>query len=230
MTQSAEAHQHGRNALVEQFTPLAARLASRYSHGVGIDEDLRQVAMLGLLEAANRFDPSKGNFAAFAIPTITGTLKKHLRSTAWAVHVPRRVQENALTVERSIDGLTQQLGRAPSVHDIAEQTGLSSEDIHTARRARQSRSGATIENHEPHTETPDELVDLRAAIETLTPAAKHLLDLRYEQDLTQHQIASELGISQPQVHRRLAHLAVALRSELDDDPPAFSNQTKGPDE
>jgi len=206
-----------RDALIEDYLPLAEKLARRFSTTVGLDEDLRQTAIIGLILAAERFDHEQGNFAAFAIPTITGTLKKHLRATGWAVHVPRRIQENVLHIERSIDALTGRLGRAPTMSEVSTETGLTAEEIYTARKARQARHTAPIEEARNSGVGDDtEQSELRTAIESLDADARELLAMRYNEHLTQTQIADRLGISQPQVHRRLQGITDSLRIDLQD--------------
>jgi len=211
------AGREARDALVEDYLPLAEKLARRFSTTAGLDEDLRQTAVIGLLLAAERFDHERGNFAAFAIPTIAGTLKKHLRATGWAVHVPRRVQENALHVGSAIDALTGRLGRAPTLSEISTETGLAAEDIYTARKARRARHSTPIEAARNFGVGDDtEQLELRTAIESLDADARELLAMRYDEDLTQNQIADRLGISQPQVHRRLQGITDSLRIDLQD--------------
>ena len=215
----SSADREARDTLIEDYLPLAEKLARRYSTTVGLDEDLRQTALVGLVLAAERFDHQRGNFAAFAIPTITGTLKKHLRATGWAVHVPRRVQENTLRIERAIDALTGKLGRAPTMGEISTETGLTVEEIYTARKARHARHSAPIEAARNFGASDDgEQLELRTAIESLDAGARELLAMRYTEDLTQTQIAARLGISQPQVHRRLQGITDSLRIDLQDLP------------
>src|SRR3954465_9566784 len=119
-----------RNRLVERHMGLAAHIAKRFSRPGGAEEDLRQVAMLGLVKAVDRFDPNFGvPFAAFAGSTIEGELKRHFRDHGWAVPVPRAAKQLHLIVRRAADELVQSNGRSPSVAEIAEHVGLDREDV-----------------------------------------------------------------------------------------------------
>src|SRR4051795_5331767 len=119
-----------RSELVERLMPLARSLALRFSHSGESIDDLVQVAALGLVKAIDRFDPDRGfAFTSFATPTILGELRRHLRDTAWALRVPRELQERALLVARAASGLTGTLGRQPTAAELAEHTGIALEDV-----------------------------------------------------------------------------------------------------
>lgn len=208
-------------ALVKENLALADRLARRYSHGHATDEDLGQVALLGLLLAARRYDPAAGDFRPYAVATISGELKKHLRNHGWAVRVSRRLQEQTVAVERVISALTQSLQRSPTPLEVAEAAGLTTEDVLAALRATNARFGGELPMHELSTGLGDECVidltnrlDLEAALSLLPPDDVRLLRMRYVDELTQRQMADELEISQPNVHRRLERLHLRLRTIL----------------
>jgi len=210
-------------ARVEANIALAVRLARRYSNGAGTDEDLRQVAMMGLLLASQRYKEETGPFRPFAVATISGELKKYLRSNGWAVRVPRKLQEQTITVDRATETLTQQLGRSPTPHEIATEVGFSADEVLAALRATNARFGRGLgaESNLPPGRGP--AVDLTDRL-ALAEAATHLnneqgmlLEMRYIKELTQRQIGDRLGISQTQVHRRLLKLHDHLRTYFDDE-------------
>lgn len=204
--------------LFERHIPLADRLARRYSFGAGIDDDLRQVARLGLLFACRRYQPERGVFVRFAVVTINGELKKHLRSHGWGVRVPRSLQEDSITVASATERLTAQLGRSPSVGDVAEATGFDRERVMEAVRAREARFTTSVEH--AGIDTPDLGSSMDAAlvahaVSTLDEEERALIEYRYRDGLTQSEIGRLIGISQPQVHRRLAAALDRLRAELE---------------
>ena len=128
--------QAARDALVERFLPLATQLARRYHRGSEQLDDLVQVASVGLLKAIDRFDPARGPaFSSFAVPTIAGELKRHYRDKGWAVRVPRDLQELALRVDRATNLLVHQLGRAPTASEIADDLGVTIEQVLEAHEA-----------------------------------------------------------------------------------------------
>src|SRR3954470_20615395 len=134
-----------RSDLVERLMPLARSLALRFSHSGESVDDLVQVAALGLVKAIDRFDPERGfAFTSFATPTILGELRRHLRDTAWALRVPRELQERALVVSRTAGELTGTLGRPPTAAELADATGLSVEDVVEARAAGSARHAVSI--------------------------------------------------------------------------------------
>jgi RNA polymerase sigma-B factor len=119
-----------RDDLVEEHVGLAEYLARRFADRGESFDDLRQVALVGLLKAVERFEPDRGlRFSTFATPTIVGELKRHFRDRGWAVRVPRRVQELHLQLVRVVGGLSQELGRSPTPEEIARRTGTRVEDV-----------------------------------------------------------------------------------------------------
>ena len=147
-----------RNELVEEHVRLAEFLARRFSHRGESPDDLRQVALVGLLKAVERFEPDRGlQFSSFATPTITGELKRHFRDRGWAVRVPRRVQELHLELDRTVNDLSQELGRPPTPAEIAQRAGVLEEDVLESMEAGQPlpprvdrrRSSRRRVEHEP---------------------------------------------------------------------------------
>lgn len=204
-------------ALFDDHLALADRLARRYSHGSGVDDDLRQVARLGLLLAARRFDPELGVFVRFATVTIVGELKKHLRDTGWSIHVPRSLQEDAITVSAAIERLTARLAGAPLTSEIADHTGFSNERVIEALRVREVRFSEPAEQHDESASVesdPAAYAVLTTAVDQLDDADRHLLSLRFEAGLSQVEISRHIGVSQPQVHRRLGVAIQRLREHM----------------
>ena len=220
-----------RNELVDSYAPLAEYFANRYRRE-GVDhEDIRQVAKLALVRAVDRFDPSIGvAFSTFAGRTIDGELKRHFRDRSWAVKVPRSLQEAALAVRQAADEIAVERGRAASVDDLAERTGLEAEVVLQALDVRNALSAQSIDQP---TEPDDgaglsgalggrdvgfERVDVRLAmrglIEELPERERRIIELRFYDELTQQEIADRLGISQMHVSRLLRSTLQTLRSSL----------------
>jgi RNA polymerase sigma-B factor len=219
-----------RDQLFERHLPLARRLATRYRHSNEDLEDLVQVAGIALLNAIERFDPERGtDFTSYAIPTVLGELKRHFRDHTWSVHVPRDLQERSLKISRTIDELGTELGRSPTISEVATKLELSVEDALDAMRAADAydalsfeaestglegegrQLSETVGKEDPHYE----LVDYAAAIEdTLTDLPERervVLYLRFVEDLTQTQIAERIGVSQMHVSRLIRRAVSALR-------------------
>lgn len=224
-----------RSALVVDHLHLAHSLAGRYTgHGQSAD-DLHQVACLGLVLAAERFDPARGTaFASFAIPTILGELRRYFRDNAWAVQVPRGVQEAALEVQWARDELRQSLGHDPNSADLARRLGRLEEDvrrtIHVVGEARSSRSldhatsddGSFLDSVgelDPALDLAELRADVRAALLRLPAQEQRILLLRYYGERTQAEIAADLGVSQVHVSRLLNRILVALHDHVLHDAP-----------
>jgi RNA polymerase sigma-B factor len=223
-----------RDELLERYAPLARNLARRYNNTSEPFEDLYQVAQLGLVKAAERFDPERGfPFQAFAIPTILGELRRHFRNCSWAVHVPRGVQERALEVRDVERMLSDEHGRAPTVQELAQFMELSTEEVLDAMQA--LRGYGTISLDAPRGSEPGdedgsfvetlgeddgrfELIELRTslteAVASLEPRQREMLRLRYFEELTQTQIAEKIGVSQMQVSRLLRRIIGDLRATV----------------
>jgi RNA polymerase sigma-B factor len=221
-----------RSDLVERLMPLARSLALRFSHSGESVDDLVQVAALGLVKAIDRFDPERGfAFTSFATPTILGELRRHLRDTAWALRVPRELQERALLVGRAAAELTTTLGRPPTANEVSQSTGLSVEDVVEARAAGTARHAVSI--YRPLTDGEDEpLADLLGAedpafaalddaltserlLASLPPREREILRLRYQEELTQWQIGERVGCSQMHVSRLIRQSLRRLRETAD---------------
>ncbi len=219
-----------RDQLVAANLRLALHLARRFSNrGVSLD-DLEQVASLGLLQAIDRFDPDRGlEFSTFATPTITGELKRHFRDKGWSVRVPRRVQELHLLLNSLVADLTHQLGRSPTIVELASAARASEEEVLESMEAAQAyRTGSIDGRASNHPEAgvtqlgADDLglfqAENRLLVEELlahlAPREQLLLRLRFFEEMTQQQIAERLGVSQMHVSRLLARCLEDLRRRV----------------
>ncbi len=233
--------QRAREILVDRFMPVARKLAWRYRGAREPIEDLVQVASVGLLNAIDRFDASRGtNFTSFAVPTIVGEIKRYFRDLGWSVHVPRSRQELALKVEDAQRKLMPTIGRAPTVQELAQYLELDIEDVLDAMEAAAAHHSTSLDA--PREDGEDaaatladtlgseddrfELIDLGvtigAAARQLSERERQVLGLRFIEDRTQSEIAEEIGVSQMQVSRILRQ-AIARLGELvvgDGAPPA----------
>jgi RNA polymerase sigma-B factor len=222
-----------REELVARFQSLAEYLARRFAGRGEPLEDLIQVANVGLLGAIDRFDPGREvRFTTYAAATIIGELKRHLRDKAWSIRVPRRLQELGLKINRTLPALTQELGRAPTMQEIADALESTSEDVLEAMDAVQAYSTASLDA--PAGEeglTPaetlgerDRSLDLLEQWATVAPAVKDLpqrerrvLYLRFFVGMTQSEIAGEVGVSQMHVSRILSQTLSRLRRAVEGD-------------
>jgi RNA polymerase sigma-B factor len=221
-----------RDELVQRFLPLARKLARRYSGAREPFDDLLQVASLGLVKAIDRFDLTRGTaFSSFAVPTILGELKRYFRDLGWAVHVPRGAQERAVKVEEAQQTLSSRLNRAPTIPELAQYLEFDIEDVldalETSRAHHASsldapyddgegESGTRVESfgdHDPSLLSADDRVTLTTAAQQLPQREREVLALRFVHDLTQTQIADQIGVSQMQVSRILRR-AVAHLTEI----------------
>jgi RNA polymerase sigma-B factor len=220
-----------RNALVEEHMWLASYCANRFTRKGEPRDDLRQVALLGLVNAADRFDPARGlAFSTFAVPTILGELRRHFRDRTWSVRVNRRVKDAGRTVSLVVDDLTATLGRSPTVPEIAERAGLSTEDVLEALEANTLRLSASLDVDGP--ERPDSdaalgvedpgygAAEARTIVHELlhalpTPRDRQVVKLRFVDGLSQSEIASQVGVSQVQVSRLLRTNLARMRRAAD---------------
>lgn len=210
---------------------LADQLAHRFGgRGVPLD-DLRQVASLGLIKASQRFEPERGvPFRAYATATMKGEIKRHFRDQEWTVKVPRELQELSGEIGRVVDELTQRLGRAPTVNEIAAAADLRLEtvvDVLAASTAYQpveldgqpdGESDADPQGFvDSRYESVEALASMEPGLARLSPRAKEVVLLRFALDLTQRQIAARVGISQMHVSRLLANAMRLLRQWMTED-------------
>ncbi|MFL6117489.1 MAG: RNA polymerase sigma factor SigF [Catenulispora sp.] len=221
-----------RARLIELHLPLAEYLARRFRNRGELFDDLVQVANLGLIKSVDGYDPARGAaFTSYAIPMIVGELKRHFRDKGWDVRVPRRLQELRLEITKISGDLAQQLGRSPTVADIAARLGVSDEEVieglDSGHAYRALSLQAPVQGDEPTTELSDLLGDLdpdmehvedrealRPLIAKLPQREQRIIAMRFFGNMTQSQIAAELGISQMHVSRLLSQSLRVLRTGL----------------
>lgn len=225
-----------RNRLVEAHMNLVRFLAGKFANRGEPLEDLVQVGAIGLINAIDRFDPTRGTkFSTYATPTILGEIKRHFRDKSWNLKVPRRLQELNWAANKAADSLTQHYGRSPTIQEIAdhihatEEETLEAIELGTAHETISLDMKLTLEGDTVPL-TQGDLVgqldeglqrieafeDLRTAIESLSPREREIIRLRFFSDLSQTEVAKQLKISQMHVSR-LQHKALqrlkALLSE-----------------
>ncbi len=216
-----------RDRAVEDYLPFARGLARRYARrGIPV-EDLEQVAATALVKAVDRFEPDRGfKFTTFAAPTIVGELKRHFRDHGWTVQVPRRLQELYLELGKTSSALAQDLGRSPTIAELAETVDADEEQVLEAMElGRSAYQGTSIEaapgddeddqsiagqlgTVDPELDASRTRASLRTLLAHLAPREKRILYLRFFEDLTQSEIAEDVGISQ-------MHVSRLIRSSLD---------------
>jgi len=212
--------EEARERLVERFLPLAHWLARRYAWGREPLDDLKQVACVGLMKSIERFDPDRGvAFSTYAVPTIAGELRRHLRDSTWSVHVSQRVRQRVLDVSRATDELRAQLGRSPTAEEVAEAIGETTECVAEAAQAATAYEATSLDVAPDRRTFEDERFDLVEYGAMLAPALgalpareRAILRLRFDLDLTQGEIARTLGMSQMHVSRLLRRSLERLRT------------------
>lgn len=219
-----------RDELIARYLPLARKLARRYAQSSEPQDDLVQVASLGLVKAVERFDPSRGfAFSSFAVPTIMGELKRHFRDTTWSLHVERGAQERARRISDAQQTLSGRTGRTPTVVELAQYLELTQEEVLDGLQT--AEAFATVSLDAPMVTADDDetsrletigtddarlgLVEdqatVFAAARSLPPHQRTILYLRFGEDLTQSEIAERIGVSQMQVSRLLRRSLAHLR-------------------
>jgi RNA polymerase sigma-B factor len=218
-------------ALVVSYRPLARSLARRYATPPGSREDLEQAAYEGLIKAIHRFKPERGaRFESFAVPTVLGEVRRYLRDTAWSARVPRSLQDRAREVRSAAEGFSAVHGRAPTARELARALGCDDETVAAALGVASSLSvvspdapalqaGAATASAAEQLGADDpgyDRVECLAAIEeslpALTSGQKTVLRLHFGEDLTQRQIAAQLGRSRSEVARDLGEAVARLRA------------------
>ncbi|MFG2785343.1 SigB/SigF/SigG family RNA polymerase sigma factor [Streptomyces prunicolor] len=222
-----------RDELVRVWLPMSERIAGRYRGKGEPYEDLRQVAAVGLVKAVDGYDPERGHaFESYAVPTVTGEIKRHFRDHMWALHVPRRVQELRNGVRIALRDLAATgSDRRPSIAEIAEYAQLSEEDVQAGLEALDSFTALSLDAETPG-EDPgmtlagllgendagfDLVVDREAvkpALRTLPERERTILYLRFFQGMTQSRIAEQLGVSQMHVSRLITHSCATVRERV----------------
>ena len=222
-----------RDQIIEAWLPMAERLAGRFrSRGESFD-DLRQVAALGLVKAVERYDPELGNaFESYAVPTVTGEIKRHFRDHMWTLHVPRRVQDLRNRVRFARRDLSQTIpGRQPTVAEIAEYAQMSEDDVRTGLGALESFTALSLDaelaggddgyslsdalgSADPALDVVIDREAVKPRLEALPERERTILYMRFFGDMTQSSIAEELGISQMHVSRLISRCCDRLRDQI----------------
>ncbi|MGH3425118.1 MAG: RNA polymerase sigma factor SigF [Nocardioidaceae bacterium] len=229
-----EERQALRGRLVELHLPLAEHLAKRFQNRGEPLDDLVQVATIGLLKAIDRFDPERGvEFSTYATPTIAGEIKRHFRDKGWSIRVPRRLQEMRLALTNATADLSQQLGRSPTVAELAARLDVGEELVLEGLDSANAYSTVSLDAPEAGSYEGGSMVDslgeldvalanveyresLKPLLAQLEPRDRRILMLRFFGQMTQSQIADEIGMSQMHVSRLLSRTLARLRAGLGD--------------
>jgi RNA polymerase sigma-B factor len=238
-----------RDELIMVFVPLAERIASRYAASwPGSRKDLRQVAVLGVINAVDRWDPERacGDVLGFVVPSVRGEVLRYLRDRTWAVRVPRRLKELSVAINRATAQLTHELGRAPRPSELARRLDVDVEEVLEALHAEANHHAVPLDAPRPGDDAgertlanrivaPDremdaveDVVTLRPLLRQLPERERRILELRFFHDRTQSQIAQEIGISQMHVSRLLTRTLTGLRTAMLTDPDDGVQDRPGP--
>jgi RNA polymerase sigma-B factor len=222
-----------RETLILAHQRLAIYVAKKFADRGERLEDLIQVAQLGLIKAIDRYDPSRGiEFTTYATPTIVGEIKRHFRDKLWPLHVPRRLRELNYTLMRSVEALSQRLGRSPTITELAEDAGLPFDVVLEALEAGRAYSPASLEaetseessndrvtllvdligERDPSIEFLEDQAALEWALRRLPKRLQEIVRLRFYDQLSQSEIAARLRISQMHVSRKLREALTRLKS------------------
>ncbi|MEU4222160.1 SigB/SigF/SigG family RNA polymerase sigma factor [Actinoplanes sp. NPDC026623] len=218
-----------RARVIEAWLPLAGHLASRYAGRGEPDDDLLQTAVVGLIKAIDKFDPGLGtDFPGYAIPTVIGEIKRHFRDRTWAVRMPRRLRELSLAVTAATGDLTHRLCRSPTVAEIAAHLEITEEEVLEGLEGARAQDAASLSVRVPGAGFPGEhlgveergyelaeaRVALGPALASLDERGQRILTLRFYGNLTQTEIAEQVGISQMHVSRLIGRALVKLRGQF----------------
>jgi RNA polymerase sigma-B factor len=219
-----------RDAIVERFLPLARHYAARYQRSGEPFDDVFQVACYALVKAVDRYDPQRGvAFSSYAVPTITGEIKRHFRDHAWAVRPPRDLQDLSMRVDRVIGELNRELGRQANVEEVARAIAGEPEEVLEAIEASSAYRATSLETPraggdddadtlgdsigaiDDGFDRAEQRAHLDALMRSLTPRQRDVIRMRFEDDLTQAEIGECIGVSQMQVSRVLRQAIARLR-------------------
>jgi RNA polymerase sigma-B factor len=228
-----------RERLVDLNGDLVRFIARRFANRGEPLEDIEQVGFLGLIQAIERFDPSLLNeFSTFATPTIMGEIRRHFRDRSWSIRVPRRLQENYTRAMRAQEQLSQELGRQPSVAEIAGRLGLEPDEVLAALEVSPAQHTVSLDASRPGRDEEEglelgerlgqedenlERVEMKAVLEQamahLSPRERQIMLLRFFEQLPQTEVAKRLGISQMHVSRLQRAALERMRREFPEPPP-----------
>jgi RNA polymerase sigma-B factor len=228
-----EGDREARDRLIADLMPLVRSLALRYVGRGEMLDDLVQVGSIGLINAIDRFDPERGvELTTYAVPTILGEIQRHFRDKAWAVHVPRSVKELNVRLSRILEGLTAELGRSPTIEELAKAADAEEEQVIEALESANAYSVRSLSApYDDESQGAPELVGeedrgyegvedsvlLDAGLEGLDERERRIVELRFFRGLTQSQIAVEIGISQMHVSRLLRRALHTMRGRIEDE-------------
>ena len=221
-----EGDERARDQALVELMPLVRALAMRYAGRGEPLEDLVQVGSIGLIKAVDRFDVDRGvDFTSYAVPTIVGEIRRHFRDKAWAMHVPRRLKELSLRLSRVLDQLTNELGRSPTIAELAQAAidALDSMNAYSTRSLQapfddgsdDSLTEKLGEEEIGYAEIEDGAL-VEAGLDALDERERRIVELRFFEEMTQSQIASEIGISQMHVSRLLRRALVTMRGRIEE--------------
>ena len=227
-----------REQLIEQYMSLVRSLARRYSYRGEQLDDLVQIGSIGLIKAIDRFDLSRGvELTTYATPNIIGEIKRHFRDRGWAVRVPRGLQELNVQLSKLVEGLTVQLGRSPTIPELAKAAGVEEEEVLEALESGRAYSSLSLsqgggsedgEDLDPleslgevehQYEVSEDRAVLAPGFKVLDERERRILHLRFFEGLTQSQIAQQVGISQMHVSRLIRRALEKIREEIAADEP-----------
>jgi len=222
-----------RQQLIEQYMSLVRSLARRYSYRGEQLEDLVQIGAIGLIKAIDRFDLDRGvELTTYATPNIIGEIKRHFRDRGWSVRVPRGLQELNVQLSRLVEQLTVQLGRSPTVTELAEAAGVTEEEVLEALESGRAYSSLSLSGggaggedeeldpleslgtEEHQYEVSEDRAVLAPGFRALDQRERTILHLRFFEGLTQSQIAQQVGISQMHVSRLIRRSLEKIRAEI----------------
>ncbi|MCZ4117967.1 SigB/SigF/SigG family RNA polymerase sigma factor [Streptomyces sp. H39-S7] len=228
-------YQYARNTLIELNLSLVRFAAGRFRNRSEDMEDIVQVGTIGLIKAIDRFDLSREvEFTTFAIPYISGEIKRFFRDTSWAVHVPRSLQERRIALAQAKDALAQRMDRSPTTAELAEYLDLTPAEVNEGLVASNGYTAGSLdlpagENNEeaagssfvdrlgeddPGMEAVENLQALKPLMAELGERDRAILRMRFGQEMTQSEIGAELGVSQMHVSRLLTRTLTRLRAGL----------------
>ncbi len=232
MSEDSAEYNEQRDRIIERCLPLADHITRRFEGKGEARDDLLQVARIGLINAVRRFDVEFGSdFAAFAVPTIMGELRRHFRDNSWSVKVPRRIKDLHVRIGTATADLSQRLGRAPTASELAAELDVGREEVLDGLMAASSYKTSSIDGTvggddesstladtlgdvDPGLETVEYRETLRPLLAELPERERTVLILRFFESMSQSQIAEKVGVSQMHVSRLLAKTLAQLREKL----------------
>jgi RNA polymerase sigma-B factor len=230
---SAASREQARDDLVHLHLPLVEHCARRFRNRGEPFEDLVQVGTIGLIKSIDRFDSGRGvEFSTYATPTILGEIKRYFRDKGWAIRVPRRLQELRMQIGAATAELTQSLGRSPTPRELAESIGCSVEEVVEGIESSNAYSTVSLDAGDDSEDGAGSMLDaigadddalehvevresIKPLLDQLDPREKRILLLRFFRNMTQSQIAEEIGVSQMHVSRLLTRTLTHLRTSLE---------------